>query len=317
MPHHSRVLVVLYLLIPLGCSAGASPAASPSPTVSTASASPPGSSAQPLTAAPTITPAPSVNAAWAPVPEQAAVRAVQFQDVVWSGTRFVAVATTNEGSGAFLGSVDGMTWHRVDVAGATGYPMRLAVGAHGILAVGYYGEGRVTSWHSDDGLTWSAASATFAKASTDSTIKVTDVVGTDTGWLAVGREDPACQTACGHDPIRALVWTSDDGLAWTWVKDQQALHGGAMTSVTRSSAGFVAVGAAGVNAAAWTSADGTTWIRAPDRAVLHSALSAEGDAVTAMSWVAVGDGVIVAVGTESRSVATSPRRPAPGGRPTA
>ena len=90
-----------------------------------------------------------------------------------------------------------------------------------------------------------------------------------------------------------------------------------MTSVTRSSAGFVAVGAAGVNAAAWTSADGTTWIRAPDRAVLHSALSAEGDAVTAMSWVAVGDGVIVAVGTESRSVAASPRRPAPGGRPTA
>jgi hypothetical protein len=153
------------------------------------------------------------------------------------------------------------------------------------------------SWQSNDGLAWATAKPTFGKGSGDDTIEVTDVVATDTGWLAVGREDPYCNMNCGLEPVRALVWSSSDGLTWTRLPDQKAFKGGAMTSVVRTTNAFVAVGSAGLNAAAWTSPDGLVWTRTADAPVFHAALSADGDAATQMASVALGS-VLVAVGTE-------------------
>lgn len=304
MRNPQRSLGLLASLVLVGCSPVASAALSASPAASGVVGTPLAPSPTAATQAsanpsPNVTPAPTPTADWTPVRDQADVRAVQFQDVVWTGTRFVAVgiAAAGGGGGGFLDSDDGMTWH-LQSHDPAGTPMRIAAGRDGIVALGWDEDGRAVSWHSADGLTWSGRSARFGAASGDDTLEVTDVVATDTGWLAVGREDPPCQFDCGHDPVRALAWSSVDGLAWTRVPNQAALRGGAMQSVVRAGSGFVAVGNAGINAAVWTSANGTTWARVPDRPVLHADLSAEGDAVTAMSWVATGDDVIVAVGSE-------------------
>jgi hypothetical protein len=233
------------------------------------------------------------------------VRAVQFLDVVWTGSRFVAASTATAGGGAFLDSSDGLTWHLQD--GVVGFPDALASAPRGIVAVGNDANGRPVSWSSRDGLTWSGPTGTFGKGAGDDTITVTDVVATDDGWLAVGSEDPACQTNCGLDPIRALVWISGDGLTWTRLADRPAFKGAAMLSVTMAGDGLVAVGSSGLVAAAWTSSDGTTWVRSADAHVLHTALSADGEGAAQMSSVAFGRGVIVAVGTEFPMSGDAPR----------
>jgi hypothetical protein len=245
-----------------------------------------------------VSPTPTTTAAWTKVAEQPDVQAVQFRDVAWTGTRFVAVATARAGGGAFLDSADGLAWHlQRDVAPA-GFPERLASGPAGIVAVGKDADGRAVRWFSSDGLSWSDAGAAFGKGSGDDTIAVTDVVATDSGWLAVGREDPECNLNCGLEPVRALVWTSTDGLAWIRLADRPAFKGAAMLSVVRTGSGVVAVGSSGLAAAAWTSADGAAWTRSADAPALHTILSAEGDGAVQMASVAYANGVAAAVGTE-------------------
>lgn len=278
--------------LPSGSSA--SPAASPVAT------GPRSSTATPAT------PAPSPSTAWMAVPDQADVRAVQFQEVVWTGTRFVAVAIGIAGGGAFLDSSDGLTWHLQPYVGPIAFPMALASASAGMVAVGKDVDGRAASWHSTDGLSWSAARTTFGSASGSNTVEVTDVVGMDGGWLAVGREDPACQTNCGLEPLRALAWTSSDGLEWTRVSDQPSMRDGAFNSVARLGTGFVAVGSVGLTAAAWTSSDGTTWVRSADAPVLHPVVSADGEALTNMTSTAAAGGVVVAVGYEFPIAGSSP-----------
>lgn len=297
MPQPRRV-VALTLLVLAGCT----PAA-PSPAAGTPPAQTP--LAQP-TASPVLTPTPGAPSplaptAWTPVADQEDVQAVQFDDVLSFRTSFVAAAGLRSGGGAFLSSLDGLEWHiqhGPPGAPALPNPRRLAAGPDGLVAIGMDDEGRPVSWYSEDGLDWSNASRTFGEASGSNDLEVTDVVSTGTGWLAVGREDPRCSIGCGLDPVRALVWTSSDGLDWTRVPNEPSRKGGAMTSVTATGAVFIAVGSVGLNAAAWTSTDGTTWARTPDAPVFHEALSASGDAVSAMFSVAFGHGVIVAVGTE-------------------
>ena len=238
------------------------------PATTSPSASPASASVSPSTSpspSPAATSSPSPTGDWLAAPEQPSVSGVQYQDVVWTGGRFVATGRALDGGGVFLDSADGRTWHRQGALDPESYPSRLAVGRLGVVAVGDIA-GRPASWVSSDGLSWTVAADAFpaSPAGTD-TLGVLDVVATDAGWLAVGREDPACNMNCGNEPIRALVWTSPDGLRWTPVGGQTSFDGGGMATVTRGGPGYVAAGgSAGGHAAIWTSTDGNAWARVAD-----------------------------------------------------
>jgi hypothetical protein len=224
---------------------------------------------------------------------------VQFYHVVWTGTRFVAAGSAlDDSGGAILDSSDGLIWHRQPASTARAYPGSLAAGPGGVVAVGTI-DYRPASWFSPDGVTWTARADAFpVPAIGTDTIEVTAVVATDDGWLAVGREDPFCQTSCGHAPVRAMAWTSSDGLHWARIPDQVSLGRAAMTGVARWGAGFVAAGNAGIRAAVWTSADGTSWSRVPDAPLFHAGGLRDADPWAEMTGVAAGHGVVVAVGID-------------------
>lgn len=262
------------------------PSQTPSP-VTSPSPSPSPSPAVSPTPAPTVGP-------WQPIPDQDALASTQVQDVTWTGTRFVAL-----GWDRFLDSPDGLSWHRQPRAGRSAQLQVVASGPKGVVAAGMLGDDRA-SWWSADGLTWTVRRDAFPiRAGRDNTVVVTDLVATDDGWLAVGREDPFCMFSCAADPVRALVWRSRDGLRWTRVPDQKSLRSGAMNAVTRAGSGLVAAGAIGGRAAFWTSRDGSTWSRVRDDPVFHPRPGKHArQQQTQASGVAAKDGVIVAVGVD-------------------
>ncbi len=251
------------------------------------------------TVAPTVAPVTSPGP-WLAAPDQDSVRRVQFRDVAWTGERFVATASVIEAGGGFLDSSDGRMWTLRSETSPIELPVSLGAGPGGVVAVGSI-DGTPASWFSHDGLVWTARTNAFpvdpAAAETDA-IEVTDVVATDAGWLAVGREDPPCNVNCGLAPVRSIVWMSDDGLDWTRAADQMSLNGAAMTAVTRRASGFVAVGLADLRAIAWTSADGFTWTRAADSPELDALPSDDPPLWTTMDSVATRHGLVVAVGYE-------------------
>jgi hypothetical protein len=240
------------------------------------------------TTAPTLAPTipPAANG-WRPVPVQAAVSRDQLLDVAWTGVRFVAL-----GFDSVLHSRDGLTWHRQAGYGGD----NLAAGPLGLVATGRTND--LKARFSVDGLTWTVRSNAFAFVGAGSDdITVTAVVGTDAGWLAVGRQDPGgCSVNCGTQPLRAIVWTSADGLHWTRVGDQASFAHAAMTSVTRGGPGYIAVGHIGNHGAVWTSTDGQTWSRVPDATVFHTPAGIDQSYPAVMTDVAAAGGTIVAVG---------------------
>jgi len=277
------------LILVGGCTSAAT-----SPSASPASASV-GPSASSLSS-PLASPSPSPTGDWLAAPEQPSVSGVQYQDVVWTGGRFVATGRALDGGGVFLDSADGRTWHRQGALDRETHPSRLAVGPLGVVAVGDIA-GRPASWVSSDGLSWTVAADAFpaSPARTD-TVGVTDVVATDAGWLVVGREDPACNTNCGNEPVRALVWTSSDGLRWTPIVGQASFDGGGMAAVTRGGPGYVAAGSAGGRAAIWTSTDGDAWSRVPDNPTFGP--DTDPSFPVGVVGVAAQEGVVVAVGMD-------------------
>lgn len=281
-------------------------ACSPGPTA------PPAGSLAPTGAAPTSmatrTPseapasiAPALGA-WQQAPDQSALADLEFGDVAWTGSRFVAIAHTEAG-GTFVDSPDGGTWHRQASGGEEWQPASIAGGGGRVAAVGTVGAASA-AWVSPGGLTWSVRERAFPAPSLGSdTLEVTDLVATDDGWLAVGRRDAACYADCGLTSKQAYVWTSSDGLTWTQVPDQDSLKDAGMVAVARTATGFVAAGVADGHAAIWTSPDGQAWSRVPDDrmfgppggATIPEAPVDQEPPVSAVD-VAVRDGVIVVLG---------------------
>jgi hypothetical protein len=259
-----------------------------------------------MTQAPAVTVAPSVVTGWRPVPGQESVLGTTFDAVIWTGTRFLASGSVPDGGGVILDSVDGQTWRQQPLSGPGAASVSLAAGPAGIVAVGGHDAEHLGSWFSADGLKFTARVDAFGRPSGTNTLTVTGVVATTGGWVAVGREDPACNHNCGLDPVRARVWTSTNGLDWAPVDGEAALAGGAITDVTSTGSGFVAVGSRGTRAAVWTSADGSTWRSAPDAAVLHPRPGADPALWTQMTSVAVSHGILVAVGTDGNGGAHGP-----------
>jgi hypothetical protein len=276
-----------------GCAA---PSSSTGPTASEPAG---GATATPLVTPPgSVSPSIEPAGIWRPAPEQASVKDVQYLDVTWTGQRFVAIGVALGGAGTFVDSTDGLVWHEQPRSTAPGYPARLAAGPGGVVAVGSI-DGQLASWTSPDGVAWTSHAGAFPTPTTGSdTFTVTDVAALDAGWLAVGREDPPCNHNCGLAPVRALVWRSVDGIAWTLVPGQASLSGAAMTGAARWGPGLVAVGSAGVDAAAWTSIDGRAWTRAADAPTFHERPSTDPSLWTSMAGVAAGEGIVVAVGFE-------------------
>ena len=117
---------------------------------------------------------------------------MQFQDVVWTGTRFVAAGIGLDDAGVFLDSNDGVTWHRQAKNGAGVASIRLAAGPHGVVAVG-----SMTSWVSTDGLTWTAHRNAFPKPAWVATTSPSRMSspGATVGWPSVGETRSARSTA--------------------------------------------------------------------------------------------------------------------------
>ena len=235
---------------------------------------------------------------WQPVPDQEAVRGVQLLDVAWTGSRFIAVGSGLDGNDAVVDTRDGLVWHRQPAMPGEQHS-DVAAGSTGVVMIGTI-DGRPSSWYSPDGLAWTASPNAFeATAQGTDTILVTDVVATPGGWLAVGREDPACNVNCGLEPVRSIAWTSPDGLAWQVVPDQESLVGGGMNAVAAYDGGYVAAGVSARHAAIWTSPDGRAWSRVPDAAAFGPRPGAGTMTDTAAHGVASNDGVVVVAGADT------------------
>ncbi len=292
-------IVLLVALLSTGCAANE---ATPAPTTSPNPSPSPSAVGTPL-AIPTATPTPVPTASptavpigdWKEVPAQPSVKGAQFQDVAWTGLRFVAVGVAMSGGGVFLDSTNGSTWNRQSDLNANAHPTRLAAGPGGVVAVGAIGE-RPASWFSTDGVAWTPRRDAFPMPDVgDDTVTVTDVVARGNGWLAVGRQDPFCQIDCGTTARRGLAWTSSNGSEWTLIPGQAAFKGAGLNAVTRRADEFAAVGGAGGHAVILTSPDGLKWSRVPDDPMFGSRASGDGPpvAATAVAW---DDGALVVLG---------------------
>ncbi len=303
----AEALLVFALFTLTAC--GSAPSPSPSatrtePARSTPTTMPTGSPTR--TAMPSISasvstaPSPAVVGGWIAVTGQAAVDGVQLYDVVWTGSRFVATGSALDDSTAFVESADGATWHRWPGGSPAGIPLHLAAGPPGVVAVGSIDD-RPASWFSPDGQTWTVKVDPFPAGRIGSDrVTATDVVATNSGWLAVGRQDPLCNSNCSTTPVRALAWMSKDGLSWRRVTGQRAFEDGAINAVARTGSGFVAGGMTKDNAAGhaafWTSPNGSAWARVPDARLFRAA---KRKLWTEVKDIAVDHGSVVAVGMGS------------------
>jgi hypothetical protein len=241
-------------------------------------------------------PVPSLALGWERATIQTGLSA-PLTRVVWTGTRFLAVDAVD---GTLLDSTDGRTWHQQPRI-ADGYVGQVAAGPEGIVATGSRNaEGVVAIWHSADGLNWSPAPDAASLHGGGYFITMAAVMATSAGWLAVGGENLSCiPGACRL--VRAVAWTSPDGLEWTRSSDSAVMQQAEMTGVVHPPSGYVAVGDAAadpsrtdsaIRPAVWTSPDARTWTRSDQLPVVKAAADADvvldGVAVTGSRVVAVG-----------------------------
>lgn len=312
--HAFRVVITFLVILVLGGCASTAPTATPPPSASAAAPSAPPTSAPPATpSAVPVTPTPAQSASpsvapdgWQRVPDQPALAKIQLRLVVWTGSRFIAAGDLLAGVPGIADSTDGQAWHVQPSLVQNAVLRGLASGPGGVVAVGSHGSAG-ESWFSTDGLSWTAApSATSLRPGSGNNIRMNGVIPTDGGWLAVGEEDAPCQIDCDGNQVRAIVWTSKDGLRWARQPDSAALAHARMTGVVRGGPGYVAVGSApdranaaggAIHGVAWTSTDGRSWSRVPDAPVFHAPAGTTqqfGDGITA---IASSGGRLVAVGS--------------------
>jgi hypothetical protein len=290
----------LLLFIALAASTMLAACATTAPPASVAATLPAPATAGPASpsAVTPATPAPSVAATattgpegspevggWRPVPTQDSVASTQFQQVVWTGQRFVAIGMAE--SGVFLDSTDGLTWHRQTVDPSWS-PMTLNRLDDGVLvANGTAGE-RAASWQSADGLTWAVTTG-------PTSIPGVDVAMNGGAWVSVGAlwNDEPCVGYC--EPLRGLAWTSSDGTHWARAPRQATLEDAQLTSVARFGALWVAGGTRKDTPAVWSSPDGFRWTRS------SSPVFAAGNdgSIGGVAGLAALGATLVAVGTDS------------------
>src|SRR5712671_3108359 len=292
---------VAFLTVVSGCAGG--PLQSPNGSRSVVSVTSPSAAGSPTVGTSSV---PSPATGWQRVTVQTGL-AAPLTRVVWTGTQFLAVDRVD---GTLLASPDGRTWQQQPRHGDN-YVGQVAEGPQGLLAVGSVNaEGVVAIWHSTDGLTWTATPDAPSLHGRDGAfLTMAAIVPTNSGWLAVGAESLNCVPgACGL--VRAVAWTSPNGLQWTRRPDTAGMQRAGMTGVVTTPSGYVAVGEAAadpshvdsaIRPAVWTSADGRTWTRSDELPTVNVAK----DAGVILDGVAVTGGRVVAVGhVETQGVST-------------
>ena len=295
----STVTGSAFVLIVAACQAGA--------------ASDPGTSGTGLE----ITPGPSLlaspsqaasfGASWERITIQPALDA-PLTSVVWTGTQFLAVDRV---FGTVVASTDGRTWQpqqRIE----DGLLGQVVAGPQGVLGIGSRNaEGVVAIWRSADGITWTSAPDDVSLHGGGPFLTMAAIVDPDGGWLAVGGEALNCiPGACRL--VRAVTWTSPDGLAWTRGVDSAAMQHAEMWGVVHTPSDYLAVGDAAadpsqtdsaIRPAVWISSDGRSWTRSAE---LPRFAAAEDADVILDSVTTVGDRV-VAVGHVSTQTSAAAR----------
>jgi hypothetical protein len=262
------------------------PTATPTPTATPKPVATP-------TLKPTAAPTP-IAGPWTADADSSSLKKVQLTAVVWTGSRFVAGATTMSGGAAFLDSTDGLAWHLQSATWSDAIIRRIAVGPHGLVAAGD-ASGRMVSWSSSTGLSWAQApDAPSMGPGSGNRMSADGVTAVSGGWMAVGNESPACMTVCA--PVRAVVWTSPDGSTWTQAPAKPSLAAGEMKGVIQWNGKYIAVGQVGKYAAVWTSVNGSTWTRLPDTAAFHAPAGTDQSIGEGMAAVAGRSNRLVAVG---------------------
>jgi hypothetical protein len=238
---------------------------------------------------------------------------MMFTTVTEGGPGLVAMGHTGQDRHAFF-SPDGITWTAATASLLSAeHVSEVTAGGPGLVAVGS-GSGQSDNeerfvqdaavWTSQDGMGWSrpfddamAGSVLCETLLTVerpewSTTAMTAVTAGGPGLVAVGNVSCGDQRADPETGEGAVVWTSQDGIAWSRVPYDAAIFGGAgMTDVVAVGDGLVAVGKADVGAVVWTSLDGTTWERIPYDADVFGGPAG-------MSSVTAGGPGLVAVGAD-------------------
>jgi hypothetical protein len=219
--------------------------------------------------------------------------ATEMADVVFDGSRLIAVGGHPSMGPAAWTSANGLNWEPASVSGGADHSLEAVTpGGPGFVAVG--------GWQvlaSVDGRTWTAAACPECPGSDAFGGWQKDVVARGSDLVMVG-------FATSTEDGGAAAWTSTDGLAWSRVPHDATVFGGPwvnMHAVIAGGPGFVAVGSGPVTpseldgeeppwvAWVWTSTDGTTWQRVPhDDQVFSENTSMNDVASIGNALVAVG-----------------------------
>lgn len=208
------------------------------PSASAAPASPSKSPGRALSASAPATLDPA-STGWKRVPDQPALGGASLYDVVWTGSRYLAL--DHEHPEAVFDSDTGLAWHgqpALPNASRWGGPSILGAGPDGSVAIGGGVGGPLAIWHSKDGLAWTSApdqtsldarNGTFARVK--AVIEAADRLDLADDWLAVGSE--RYNNAPTPGLVRAVVCTSPDGAHWRRQPDSSALLHAEMTGIVR------------------------------------------------------------------------------------
>lgn len=166
-----------------------------------------------------------------------------------------------------------------------GGPGVLAAGGHGPYALGWPIDAAV--WVSSDGVVWeSIDEPSFTGKAPDTG----ESWGARIADLAAG---PLGLAGGGHFGTVAAIWTSQDGIEWSRVLDDDLLgdESSGILGITAGGPGWVAVGDVDSDGGVWVSEDGLDWIRINDDDLLA------GDRIEATLYdVAAWNDGLIAVG---------------------
>ncbi len=239
---------------------------------------------------------------WTLVDEDATANAGQGpQWIVTNGDKLVAVSYdgVENLSRPLLAwvSSDGRSWTRLggtwDAVWKDAWPIAIAGGPTGVVAIGEDGNDRPIIVRSSDLVTWSreTLSPVFASA------VFRDMVSYGDGFVIVGRDGAPDTYSDATGSVlgvgRPAAWISPDGLAWTAAEvEGNEIKGAELSSVGAGANGLYATGiddgtaiiARNAQRQGWASADGRSWrkIDQTDPGPADAILASDGTRIIAL-----------------------------------
>jgi hypothetical protein len=186
------------------------------------------------------------GATWTRAPDSEAFADTEVTAIVALGDALIALGRIGDGQRG-TGSVawrstDARTWARIDdpaLAGGLAVAVAAAPDGSGLVAVGSDVEEReAVAWVTPDGQAWTRAPREESRLHSAEKIRLTDVVATAAGYVAVGN-------FVGFQYGTAASWLSADGLTWVRAPRQAALEGGEPEAVIAWLDRLVIVGSRG------------------------------------------------------------------------